>query len=302
MSLQTALDQLASSTQDHILGIVVTDLQAQHVVAAINPERMFQLASIFKIPVLVTAFRHVDESRLSLDARFEVRREHKLIGSGVLSFLDAGLQPTLRDLLTLMIIASDNTATDIVLDLLGGPDEINVTMHRLGIKGINIRQTTRDLLWAVFPSDELVLTEAEFAQYTREHNLARLDHQIAPDAATNTGTPASLNALLTIMDQGDCASPESTRTMFTILKRQTFNRRLPRTWPEEIEFAHKTGTIGDMRGDCGILYLPDKRRFAISVLVQACDVPLPLTNAQQEAGDSLLARIGEVIFAWATGS
>lgn len=300
MTLQAELDALALSAPDHALGAAVTDLRDDRVVAAVNADRSFQLASMFKIAVLVTAFRHVDTGRLALDRRYAVQAGHKLIGSGILSYLDAGLAPTLRDLLTLMIIVSDNTATDMVLDLLGGPAVVDQTLRDLGIADIHVRHRTRDLLWAVFPADALVLTEAEFARYTREHALQRLDHLVAPGAATNTGTPAALNRLLALIERGTCASADACAAMRTILKRQTFNHRLPRTWPGDVEFAHKTGTLGDMRGDSGILYLPD-RTLAISGIVQAVDTPLPLTPAQEEAGDALLARVGELVYRWAAG-
>jgi len=301
MSLQAELDALALSAADHVLGVAVTDILENRIVAAANADRPFQLASMFKIPVLVTAFRHIEAGKLALDQRYTVRAGQKLVGSGILAYLDDGLAPTLHDLLTLMIIVSDNTATDMVLDLLGGPETVDQMLRDLGITDIHVRHRTRDLLWAVFPADALVLTEAEFARYTREHNLQRVDHLVAPGAKTNTGTPAALNQLLALIERGTCASADSCAAMRTILKRQTFNHRLPRSWPDDVEFAHKTGTLGDMRGDSGILYLPD-RTLAISGIVQAVNTPLPLTPAQEDAGDALLARVGELVYCWASGN
>lgn len=300
MDLQAEIEAIAASAADYLLGAAVTEVRTGRQVAAVNPDRPFQLASIFKVPVLITAFRCIHAGELALDSRHELRAEHKLIGSGILSELDAGLQPTLRDLLTLMIIISDNTATDKVLSLIGGVTAVDQTLRDLGIDGIRIRHTCCDLLHAVFPADELLLTEAEIARYAREHHLQRQDNLVAPDAATNTGTPAALNVLLCKLERSECASAESTAAMLSILKHQTFNQRLPRSWPEEVVFAHKTGTLSAMRGDCGLLYLPD-RVIAVSALVQAVNVPLPLSPAQQAAGDALLSRVGDIVYRWAIG-
>ncbi len=298
MSLQDDLSALASNNPDHIIGVAVNDLRAAQTIAAVNADRHFQLASMFKVPLLVAALRRVESGALKLDTRYTLETRHKLIGSGVLSYLDDGLQPTLRDLLTLMIIYSDNTATDIVLDLIGGPADVEATLSDLGISDIHIRHTTRELLWAVFPSSELALTDAEIARAVQRDGLTRRDATIGPDAPTNTATPAALNMLLASIERGKAATSESTALMRTILKRQTYNQRLPLTWPEAIDFAHKTGTLGNMRGDCGIAYFPG-RTLAISAIVQSRYTSLPLPPEVQRAGDALLAQIGASIWRWA---
>lgn len=298
MSLQAALEAIALEAPDHVIGVAVTDVAEDRLIAALNPARPFQLASMFKLAVLVAAFRRVDAGELALETRCTVQASDRLVGSGILSFLDVGLQPTLRDLLRLMIIVSDNTATDMVLERLGGPAAVDAVLRELGIEDMHVRHRTRDLLWAVFPSDELALTDAEFARIRREHHLTVLLDEIAPNAATNTGTPLALNALLVKIARGECASAESTAAMLAILQQQTFNHRLPRHWPEETIFAHKTGTLADMRGDAGVVWLAG-HTLAVSAIVQAVGVPLPLTPTQQDAGDALLARVGRAVYDWA---
>ncbi|MCD4686089.1 MAG: class A beta-lactamase-related serine hydrolase [Anaerolineae bacterium] len=296
--LQATLNALVEAAPEHIVGVAVTDVATEQVIAAVHKTRPFQLASMFKVPVLVAALRRVDAGDLTLNARYPVQRAHKLIGSGVLSYLDDGLAPTLRDLLTLMIIVSDNTATDRVLDLLGGPAAVDAAMRELGIAGLHIRHTTRDLLWAVFPSTELALTEPEILRVDAAQGLVRRDADVASGAATNTGTPAALNRLLSMIERGEVVTPEFTALMRHILTRQTYNHRLPLRWPEEIVFAHKTGTLSTMRGDCGIAYFSD-RTLAISAIVEAVNVPLPLSATMQAAGDALLAAIGAAVWRWA---
>ena len=298
MNLQAELERIAAEASDHALGVVVMDCADEQIIAAVAPDRPFQLASIFKVPVLVTAFRQVDAGRLDLAARHTLRRAHKLIGSGVLSQLDEGLQPTLRDLLTLMIVLSDNTATDMVLELLGGVAAVDATMQALGLGTIRIRHTTRESLWAVFPSDALALSDAEIARVRLEQRLPRYDERIAPDAPTNVGTARALATLLARLDAGRLASPASTDAMRTILSRQMYNQRLSRTWPEAVAFAHKTGTLGAMRGDRH----PPRRKIRdprVAALVEAQDAPLPLSPEWEQRGDALLAQIGAAVWAWA---
>ena len=298
MNLQAELERIAADAPDHALGAAVMDCADGRVLAALNPDRPFQLASIFKVPVLVTAFRQVDAGRLDLDARHPLRRAHKLIGSGILAQLDEELQPTLRDLLTLMIVLSDNTATDMVLELLGGVGAVDATMQALGITGLRVRHTTRDLLWAVFPSDTLALSDAEIARVRREQRLPRHDERVQPSAPTNVGTARALATLLARLEAGQLASERSTAAMRLILARQMYNQRLSRTWPEAVAFAHKTGTLGAMRGDAGVAYFPE-RTVAVVALAEAVGAPLPLPPSWEQRGDGLLARVGAAVWAWA---
>ena len=98
----------------------------------VNGDEPFPMASTFKIPILATACRQLTDGAISLDSRVPLRDEDKSLGSGILPFFESGLEPTLRDLLTLMIIISDNTATDIVVDYLGGAAVIEGYIHALG--------------------------------------------------------------------------------------------------------------------------------------------------------------------------
>ena len=299
MNLQAAFERIAAEAPDHALGVMVMDCADERVLAALNPDRPFQLASIFKVPVLVTAFRQVDAGRLDLSARYPLRRTHKLIGSGILAQLDEGLQLTLRDLLTLMIVLSDNTATDMVLELLGGVEAVDATVQALGIADLRVRHTTRELLWTVFPSDALALSDAEIARVRQAQRLPRYDARVQPPAPTNVGTARALAALLARLEMGQLASAASTAAMRTILAWQMYNQRLSRTWPEAVVFAHKTGTLGAMRGDAGIVYF-GARTVAVVALAEALDAPLPLPPSWEQRGDALLARVGEAVWAWAS--
>ncbi len=102
------------------LGIFVHNLQTGEE-TALNADALYPMASTFKVPILVTAFQQIAAGRLRLDDRRNLLDAAKAPGSGLLPHFEAGLTPSLQDLLTLMIIISDNTATDMVMALVGGP-------------------------------------------------------------------------------------------------------------------------------------------------------------------------------------
>lgn len=102
------------------------------------PDDIFPTASVIKLPILVELLRSAAGGSPSLEDRLTLRREDLVGGSGILKALSSGLNPTLRDVATLMIVLSDNTATNMVLDMLGGVDGVNATMDSLGFATIRL--------------------------------------------------------------------------------------------------------------------------------------------------------------------
>ena len=92
------------------------------------------------------------------------------MGSGILPYFESGLQPTVRDLLTLMIIISDNTATDIMVDYLGGAAVIEGYMHELGLADIFFKLNCKDLLRYAFPPEVADLPLEELVKWTTEND------------------------------------------------------------------------------------------------------------------------------------
>src|SRR5438552_407661 len=112
----------------------------------VNGDESYPMASVFKIPVLATAGQQLKAGKLKLDDRILLKNEDKSAGSGILQFLEAGVSPTFRDLLTLMIIISDNTATDMNVATLGGPLVVESYMHQLGLNDIYLKMDCKNLL------------------------------------------------------------------------------------------------------------------------------------------------------------
>jgi len=101
-------------------------------------DEVFPTASVIKLPVLVELMRQAVTGQLSLDDRVQLGDEDKRGGSGILKAFDAGLRPTLRDVATLMIVLSDNTATNMAIDAVGGVEPVNHAMDELGLATIRL--------------------------------------------------------------------------------------------------------------------------------------------------------------------
>lgn len=261
----------------------------------IGGDQVYPLASVLKVPVLVEAFRQIGEGRFSLDDRFELTVAEKNLPSGVLTFFDDGLQPTLRDLLTLMIIISDNTATDMVIHCLG-VESISRTMHNLGLTEIHvpitIRQIFDDMLISADPTQDLLELDKQ------PRKLDGLAFSLGPD--NNTGTPRALTRLFTMIYKGEVLDPVGRDGALAILRKQQLNDRLPRYLPPGTPCLHKTGTLGPIRNDSGVIYVNDASHVAVTVFSRStADIPEDDLIAKREhttAVDAAFGRIGRLLY------
>ena len=103
---------------------------------AINADEQMDTMSVIKIPLMVEAYRQMEAGKFKLADRVTLAEDAKRPGTGVIRSLDPGLNLTIKDLLTLMIIVSDNTATDYIYDKVGGPPAVNKLMDTYGYKSI----------------------------------------------------------------------------------------------------------------------------------------------------------------------
>jgi len=233
----------------------------------VNADELFPLASLVKVPILIEALAQVDAGHQSLTARVPIEQEHKLLPSGVLVDLDPGLEPTLSDLLTLMIVISDNTATDRVLDLIG-IENVDRRMRALGIQSMSVKLPIRQLLEASFACPPVDLPPYEIDRWILANHSTRWDGLAARRSLENN--VASSHAMVTLFDQlarGDLLTPASTAYAMDRLVRQRYNDRIPRYILSTVAIAHKTGSLLTARNDAGIVYLSEHQYFVICVLV-----------------------------------
>src|SRR4051794_34301562 len=115
-TIQTMQEQIEGilQTVSGTFGVAIKHLQTGQEVA-INGQRRFQLASVFKLPILATLFKEVEENHITLSDRVKLTKQERVPGSGVLKELDEGTDLSIKDLAVLMIIFSDNMATDKLL-------------------------------------------------------------------------------------------------------------------------------------------------------------------------------------------
>ncbi|MGE0128617.1 MAG: serine hydrolase [Blastocatellales bacterium] len=257
--LQSRLQELADAFPG-VMGVTVRDIKTGEEVS-INGDRPFPMASVYKIPIMVEVFRQIEAKKFSLDDRIELGNDHRTLGSGVLTLLSNGLRPTIKDLVTLMIVLSDNEATDILLKK-AGTENVTAAMRSMGLNNIRVDRTTFELIrdYVSF------MDENARGKTYREIIAAPRTRQVTPEKQAeaerefakvmkDVSSPRDMALLLEKIYKGEAASKESCRMMMTILGQQMFDQRLPRYLPESARMAHKTGTIGSTTNDAGIMFV-----------------------------------------------
>ena len=266
----------------------------------VNGGEPFPMASTFKIPILATACRQLAAGDIRLDARVPLKDEDKSMGSGVLPFFESGLQPTLRDLLTLMIIISDNTATDIMVDYLGGAAAIEGYMHELGLTEIFFKLNCKDLLRYAFPPEVADLPSEALAKWTTENDILRDSLPFSKGPENNVCTAQAMTELLRLI-YGDLFPDDIRALAFDILHKQQYTHRLARFLPLGTKIASKTGTIGGIRNDCGIISISESNHVIVSLFVKWDEAPFwnkPAAHHQRVFEvETAMGEIGRAVYA-----
>jgi beta-lactamase class A len=205
------------------IGYIVKDMRSGQVVAH-NEDKVFPSASLIKLPILVAAFQAVDDGIVSLNQTFTLRRQDRRGGSGVLKFATTGTVYTLQELLEYMIIQSDNTAAEIIVQHLGF-DYIRAAFRRLGLNQTEIHP----------------------------NGFRLTGRRVANDNMTSAMDMAEV---LERIYQRRLVSADASDRMMLILKHQKLRDRLPRYLPTGWEIAHKTGLLRRACHDVGIVFSP----------------------------------------------
>jgi beta-lactamase class A len=188
-----------------------------------NGHRRFRAASTIKVPIMIEAYRQIERGTLSPDDRYQLRDEDRVPGSGVLANLHTGLDVTIADLLFLMIVVSDNTATNLMIDRLGF-DAVNETMSSLGM-------------------DDSILGRPM---------LGRLPAEGDPE---NWATPSDFALAMQSIAVGQAARPESCERMLETMQHQEEIRRVSRFLPDadDIRWGSKPGDLPGVVNDVGFV-------------------------------------------------
>jgi len=266
------------------VGVAVTHLETGRKVALRGRER-FPMASSYKVPIAVRLLERVDRGELRLDQMVELRAKDLHPGSGTLTdlFNKPGLTLSVRNLLELMLLISDNSATDVCLRLAGGPERVMARMREVGIQGIDVNRSTAQLI-----ADATGVTHLPPEDEWTPELFSQLLRSVPPDTGReaalrfnadrrDTAEPEAMRALLERIWARDLLRPDSAELLLDIMRRcRTGGARLRGILPAGTEVAHKTGTIGGTTNDVGIVTLPDGAgHVAIAAFVKSSEKEVP---------------------------
>ncbi len=294
----------------------------------IRADAMTPLASVFKLGILVELFRRVDAREISLTARWPVRPQDISPEDDILIALDPGLRPTVRDLATLMIIVSDNTATDMLFKRIG-LRRVNETLQGLDLRSTDIFCPNREwylLLLGYSPRFrgrdpsalrqkwESLDSEGRFAEMeslwrrgrrvSKPALLGRIRAQertgitrtrawrLWEEATDNHGSAADVAHLLALIATSGAASRRSCSEMVRILELQQYHR-LSLGLPAGTRVANKTGSIAGVINDAGIVFPRTRKPFVAVCLTR------DLTPRQARETPAAIARVARAAWrAW----
>jgi beta-lactamase class A len=236
-------------------------------------------ASLIKLPIMTCALEKVARGQLSLEQRFELKTDDVVTGTGVLLALQQGLELTLHDLLTLMIIVSDNTATNMLIDILG-QDAINAYFQHLGL------------------SQTKLVGKLQLPDYKQNEAQRR--------GARNSTCAADMLGLLVRLEHRELLPDDLTKIAIDILKRQQFTEALSRYLPTDaglfddyITVASKGGCLRGLWHDAGIVY--DRHYTPLYALVVMTDGSADESFSWEQEGMMLIASVSRAIYNSARG-
>lgn len=262
------------------IGVFAKDLSTGETIA-INADARFPTASVIKVAVMVEALSQVADGTLALDHTVTLREGAKVGGSGTLREMHDGLEVTVRDLLHLMIVISDNTATNLLLEKVGTL-KVNARMKEYGLEHTRIFRPT----FRGGQPDCCLEEEREFG--------------------LGMSTPREMGALMERIATGKAVSESASAQMFDILERQQdrnmIARRLPlgadgvkvanKTGTDEEKLVDGSGTRGHVRGDAAIVETPRGRYVLVVFTRRVKDDSWTADNAALIAG----AEISRIVY------
>jgi beta-lactamase class A len=216
---------------DLTTGVVLLEVETGSY-ASLGGSDALPSASVIKVPILVAFFQAVDQGRVKLDEVLVLKQELMAEGSGTWQQKPVGTQVSALAAATQMIMTSDNTATNLLIERLGGIEQLNQSFSQWGLRHTQLSALLPDL------------------------------------AGTNTTSAMDMATLLSQIEQGNLLSRRSRDRMLDIMRRTVNRTLLPQGLGYEARIAHKTGDIRSMVGDVGIIDMPNGHRYIAAVLVK----------------------------------
>ena len=278
-ALQAELSHLAKPA-DGTIGIAAWRLDGTGPRVLVNAGQAFPMASTFKVAVAGKILADVDTGKLSLDQLVPVPHAMMVESEGLAStFHYEGVSVSVRNLLELMLTVSDNTATDVLTKLAGGPSAVTAWVHSQGIEGLRVDRDTAGLIRDFYhlppgPSFPESLEAALKANPKLEDISDKPDPKFDNDPK-DTATPLAMGTLLQRIFTGKALSPASTTLLTGIMERNTTGKaRIRARLPEDTVVAEKTGTIGGSVNNVGLVTLPgDGGKIVMAIFIKQSRQP-----------------------------
>ena len=226
--LENSLKNLASLYPSIHPSIYVWDYETGNY-ANINADEIFPTASIIKLPVLVQLFRSIEKNQLTIYDEMPLTEYYRTEGSGSLQFKAANSKYSIDTLARMMITESDNSATNMIMVKLGSMTDINSGIREWGLKHTYVQTWLPDL------------------------------------GGTNHSTARDMAQILYNIDNPKFLSTSSREKIFDYMGHVHNNRLIAAGIPSNATFLHKTGDIGKMLGDAGIVFAPNGKKYIVVI-------------------------------------
>lgn len=255
-----------------------------------EPDRLFQLASVFKVPVLATLEARAAAGEISWQDRTVLSDAVKSPGSGILVDMEPGLSLDLEDLARLMMTLSDNTAADLCVAV-AGVDRIRETQAAWGVAPMSVVCDCTALLadYVGVPVEAIVAADpaGKQALLEPEDDATRTAAFSQDMTRTNLATPRSVVDLPAGVGGGRFLPRPAAAHMMRIMGLECYRHRIPARLPPGVRWATKSGTLGSVVNDTGILFTP---RGAVALAMFSTGLENP------EPWEPVIARAAEVVY------
>jgi len=290
--------ELLAHTTDATVGVSALHIESGRYVSVRGTES-FPQASAVKVPIAVQIMALADAGKLPLDKMVSLGPADLHPGSGRISDLmfHPGLALSIENIMELALVVSDNSAADLMLREAGGPAAVTSRMKTLGLDGIRVDRSIAVLLadWAGVKAlppesqwDRDMWDKLFDAVPEAEHMAAR---RLQTHDPRDTATPADMTKLLARIYRKDLFSPVYATKLWEAMERcQTGKARIKGMLPQGTDVAHKTGSMGGVVNDVGVITLPGKSgHVAIAVFTKG-------SNKPEEVSEKAVAEISRTIY------
>ena len=217
---------------DGAMGVAIVDLTDGHKYL-LHANDVFPQASSIKICVLAELYRQAQQGKLKLTDLYTVNAADLVADSDIMGGLTPGVtRITLRDLATMMVAVSDNSATNVLIDRVG-MDNVNAFLASQGLRETKLRRKMMDL-------------------------------KAAGEGRENVSTPAEMARLLSALYNGEILDKEMTADFFKVLSTHK-DSWIPRDLPDDLKIADKPGALEGVRNDSGVIFV-DNRPYILCVM------------------------------------